>query len=108
MNAMMALIKATQVVLAMVNVIFMPIAQIQTEVLLVPVIMVSLGMVSLVQVLTGCDIAIRSRQSSETIKIMLLHQFLFYQYMKSVFLIGLHVVNVQTPKKCLVKQTRAF
>ena len=108
MNAMMALIKATQVVLAMVNVIFMPIAQIQTEVLLVPVIMVSLGMVSLVQVLTGCDIAIRSRQSSETIEIMLLHQFLFYQYMKSVFLIGLLVANVHTPKKCLVKQTRAF
>ena len=48
MNAMMALIKATQVALAMVNVIFMPIAQIQTEVLLVPVIMVSLGMVLLV------------------------------------------------------------
>ena len=75
MNAMMALIKATQAALAMVNVIFMPIAQIQTEVFLVPVMMVSLGMVLLVQVFTGCDIAVRSRKSFETIEIMLLHQY---------------------------------
>ena len=45
MNAMMALI----------IVMFLPSAQIQTEVSLVPVVMVSLGMVLFAQVLVGFD-----------------------------------------------------
>ena len=85
MNAMMALIQATQAALAMVNVIFMPIAQIQTEVFLVPVMMVSLGMVLLVQVLTQCDTAVRSRQSFKTIEIMLSDQYLFNNTLCKVY-----------------------
>ena len=64
MNAMMALI----------IVIFLPSAQIQTEVSLVPVVKVSLGMVLLAQVLMRCDTAVRCRLSFETMKIMLSHR----------------------------------
>ena len=105
---MMALIKAIQVALAMVNVFFMSIAQIQTEVFLVPVIMVSLGMVLHAQVLTECDTAVKSKQSPEIKVIMLSDQHLFNHYMESAFLIGLLVVNVQTRRNCITKQTGAF
>ena len=61
-------------------VIYMQSAQIQTEVFLVPVIMVSREMVLLVQVLTGCDIVVRGKQSFQRIEKMLSHRRFFNRY----------------------------
>ena len=61
-------------------VIYMQSAQIQTEVFLVPVIMVSREMVLLVQVLTGCDIVVRGKQSFQRIEKMLSHRHFFNRY----------------------------